>query len=307
MAIETGLRFFPQPDADMGEERWVDVDGVRTRYFDQGSGERIVFIHGGNMGSADGAGSGRTWIQNFSVLKEHHNCIAFDKLGQGKTGLPRSDADYTMHATVQHAAATLEKIGKGPYHIVGHSRGGYVVTRIALERPDLVKTCIMVSSGSLSPGTPRNRLVHKNPPEPRLGREAQRWTYERYSYNPRIVTEAWLDESVAMAESENGRIAAQKMNEGGLLRKQFLPGLHRQRAETHRWLLESGMPCPTFIMWGFLDPTADFEAGKLLIEMFMKKQPRTELRVFNKSGHFVFREYPASFNRALHGWVSRHR
>jgi pimeloyl-ACP methyl ester carboxylesterase len=258
------------------------------------------------MGSADAVGSARTWSLNFSVLSEYHNCIAVDKIGQGFTDNPKSDADYTMDATVKHAAATLDRIGKGPYHLVGHSRGGYLVSRLSLERPDLVKTCVVVSSGTLSPGFPRTRLVHKHVPHPRLSRQAQRWVSERYSYNPRVVTEEWLDEAVEIAETEKNQIAVRKMNDEGLLKTQFMPALQKQKAETHRWLLERGLPCPTFICWGFNDPTADFEAGKLLIEMYMNKQPQTELRIFNKTGHYVFREYPASFNRALHAWISKH-
>jgi hypothetical protein len=42
---------------------------------------------------------------------------------------------------------------------LAHSCGGYVVSRIAMERGDLAKTCICVSSGTLSPGTTRTRIT----------------------------------------------------------------------------------------------------------------------------------------------------
>jgi pimeloyl-ACP methyl ester carboxylesterase len=177
------VRNYYPANADMGEDKWLDVNGIRTRYFDQGSGERIVMIHGAQFGASDGASSARTWALNFPVLKAWHNAIAFDKLGQGYTDNPKSDADYTMHAIVQHAIAFLDKLGKKPYHVVGHSRGGYVVTRIALERPDLVKTCVCVSSGSLSPGQSRTHLVFKDPPQPQLTRESIRLYCQRYSCN----------------------------------------------------------------------------------------------------------------------------
>jgi 2-hydroxy-6-oxonona-2,4-dienedioate hydrolase len=297
---------FVPTDIDMGEPKWIDVDGVRTRYFDQGSGEPIALFHGGHMGSNDDAVSAACWDLNFGVLARRHNVIAIDKLGQGFTGNPKTDADYTMHATVQHAAATLETLGKGPYHVLGHSRGGYVVSRLALERPDLVKTCICVSSGTLSPGTPRNPFVFADAPVPKLGRASLRWIYERYSFDPQIVKEYWLDDSEAVTRTELRKTAVRKMIQEGLLRKQFLPGLARQRVETYRWLLERGIPCPTLIVWGLNDPTADFENGKRLIEMFMHKQPQTEIRILNRSGHFVFREQAAAFNRAVDSFVRAH-
>jgi pimeloyl-ACP methyl ester carboxylesterase len=38
----------------------------------------------------------------------------------------------------------------------------------------------------------------------------------------------------------------------------------------------------------------------------MRHQRQTELRVFNRSGHFVYREHPAAFNRMLDAWVRQH-
>jgi hypothetical protein len=36
-----------------------------------------------------------------------------------------------------------------------------------------------------------------------------------------------------------------------------------------------------------------------LIELFMRKQRDTEVRIFNRSGHFVMREHPGAFNRLI--------
>lgn len=286
----------------MGEEKWIDVDGIRTRYFDQGVGERIVFIHGAQMGASDGASSARTWALNFPVLAAFHNVIAFDKLGQGFTDNPKSDDGYTMHAIVQHAIGFLDALGKKPYHLVGHSRGGYIVTRITMERPDLIKSVVCVSSGTLSPGTTRTFLVHKDPPQPQLSRESIRWYCERYSYNPKIVTEDWLDGCMAIVNTDRNKAAVAKMKDP-VMKRRFLAQLFNQRNETHRWLMSEGMPCPTLIAWGYDDPAADIDNGMQLVDMFMRKQRKTELRVFNRSGHFVMREHPAAFNRMIDTFV----
>ena len=38
--------------APMGEIQFVDVDGVRTGYFEGGSGEVMVLVHGGGFGDS---------------------------------------------------------------------------------------------------------------------------------------------------------------------------------------------------------------------------------------------------------------
>ncbi len=290
----------------MGEARWADVAGVRTRYFREGAGTPVVLLHGGSFGARDAVCTAWDWAPVFGRLAEGFDVVAPDRLGQGFTGQPLRDADYTMDASVQHTAALLKSLGKGPYHLVGHSRGGYVAARLALEYPELARTCTIISSGTLAPGIGRNHIVLRNLPLPLFSRESQRWALERYSFDPKIVDEPWLDDGVAAAKTEGHKLAVRKMQEEGLERSQFTPQLGRQRGETRRWILDRGMPCPTLLVWGLNDPTADLDNGKFLLEMLMRKQRQSEFRLFNRAGHFVFREQPAAFARMFQHYFRQH-
>jgi hypothetical protein len=63
-------------------ERFVDVDGSRTRYFDKGSGEVLVLFHGSHLGTNDACESALDWELNFDRLAEWFRVIAVDKLGK---------------------------------------------------------------------------------------------------------------------------------------------------------------------------------------------------------------------------------
>ncbi len=83
----------------MGNAQFVDVDGIRTSYFEGGSGEPMVLVHGGHFGSKVSA---NCWRPIFDHLASHFHVYVVDKLGQGYTDNPRSTADYTMEAVIQH-------------------------------------------------------------------------------------------------------------------------------------------------------------------------------------------------------------
>ena len=287
----------------MPEGRWLEVDGIRTRYFDAGSGDPLVFVYGGNFGTGDSASSAYTWNLQLAPLASRHRVIVFDKLGQGETGNPKND-DYTMRAVVEHAAAFLRAMKLPPVHLVGHSRGGYATTRLALDHHDLVRSLTVVNSGTLSPGVGTNEVVLSRPPHPRGSRECVRWVYENYSFSRAVVTEEWVDAVMQTLALPKYQESVRKMEQEKLGARLFLPQLAREKRETLQWIAEGRLQRPVQVIWGFDDRTAVIERGIELFQLFARHEPHAQFHVFNQSGHFPFREHPARFNALLSRFVS---
>jgi len=76
----------------------MDVDGIRTSYFEAGAGEDMVLIHGVHFGSP--TSSAIAWTANFPLPAAHFHVHAVDKLGMGFTDNPASDADYSLRASL---------------------------------------------------------------------------------------------------------------------------------------------------------------------------------------------------------------
>ena len=86
----------------------------------------------------------------------------------------------------------------------------------------------------------------------------------------------------------------------------YAADLQREKPETFELIKSRGMQRPTLVIWALNDPTATIERGQLLFKAIAEKEPRAEMHIFNKSGHFVYREYPAEFNALLKSWVAQH-
>ena len=288
---------------DFSQAKFVDVDGINTRYFDKGTGETIVLFHGGNFGSHHGADCAADWNLNFDGLAEECRVIAVDKIGQGYTDNPETDDDYTMARVVRHALGVLDALDLQDCHIVGHSRGAYLTCRMTLENPARIKSNIMVDTNTLGPGQGRNHIVFTDTPKPYLSRESQRWVLENYSWNPKIVTEDWLDELMRVAALPKYLESVRKMLDEGLLDRVFVPQLGREKRDTFDRLMSDGTQRPNLIVWGLNDPTATIDQGFALYEIVVRKEPRTEMHVFNHAGHFSYREHPEAFNRLILDYV----
>ncbi len=285
------------------EAKFIDVDGINTRYFDKGKGETVVLFHGGNFGSPHGADCAADWNLNFLGLAKECRVIAVDKIGQGYTDNPETDDAYTMARVVQHALRFLEVLDVEDCNIVGHSRGAYLTCRMTLEDPTRIKSNIMVDTSTLGPGQGRNHIVFRDTPMPFFTRESQRWVMEHYSFNRRCVTEEWLDELMRVAALPKYRESCEKMEAGGLNKSVFLPSHGRQKSETFDWLMNRGTGRPNLLIWGKNDPTATVDQGFSLFDILIHKEPRTEMHIFNQSGHFTYREHPEAFNRLILDYI----
>src|SRR5512143_1933273 len=89
-----------------------------------------------------------------AVLRHRYRCIAYDHRGQGQ-----SDSApmrwYDMETCFRDAARLIDALGAAPCHFVGLSMGGFVGLRIAIRRPELLRSLVLLET-SADPEPPEN-------------------------------------------------------------------------------------------------------------------------------------------------------
>ncbi|MFF4172275.1 alpha/beta fold hydrolase [Streptomyces sp. NPDC001744] len=118
----------------------VTVDGVRVHYYESGSGDPVVFLHGIG-GSAD------NWWRAVAKVGRTHHAIAIDLPGYGRSD-PLPD-DVGAERTAAFLWRTVEEIGLSHPVLVGHSFGGLLSLMISLDHPGAVRGMVLISSGGL--------------------------------------------------------------------------------------------------------------------------------------------------------------
>ena len=285
-------------------EKFIDVDGVRTRYVDRGTGDTIVLFHGGNFGSTGSADATDDWGGTIDDIAKWGRVVAIDKLGQGYTENPKSDDEYTMAAVVKHAYQTLRALSIESAHLVGHSRGGYLTCRLTVDYPEIAKSCVIVSSNTCAPGTGGNEKAFANQPKPSLTAESQRWVLEHYSYSPDCVTDEWVEALTAIAQQQSYAEAVEKMTQEGYLWTKFLPGLLTDKEEMFRILQTRGIQRPVLQIWGYNDPTVSHAQAYDLYRILAEKERRARWQTLNEAGHFCYREQRKRFNEVLQSFIT---
>ena len=111
----------------------LELDGVRLTYSDEGSGPPLVFVHG--VGT-----SGELWAADLAPLAADHRVIVYDRRGYG--GSSPSPRDWRAHR--DDAIGLIEALGAAPAALVGYSGGAIVALDLALERPDLVASLVLL-------------------------------------------------------------------------------------------------------------------------------------------------------------------
>ena len=98
----------------------------------RGEGPPVLLIHGT---------AGAVWGTLPEALVRDHRVIVYSRRGFGRSSGPLG-ATQAEHA--RDAAALLEELGTGPATIVGWSMGGVIALELALARPDLVSSLVLV-------------------------------------------------------------------------------------------------------------------------------------------------------------------
>jgi pimeloyl-ACP methyl ester carboxylesterase len=290
---------------------YVDVDGVRTRYYEDGEGETLVLLHGGEYGSLyslDG------WSLVLSELSASFRVIALDRLGNGHTGNPSDRDGYTLDALFRHTLGFFQALDIRSAHVAGHSRGGFLGTWLALEHSHLVRSLVIVDSRTTAPASTqhpndvfyealghRPKLLEGSPTLDliRVEPEAQAIVKEH-------ITEDFLARMLEIARLPKTLEAQRRLR--AIREDSWLPAIYAKRVEMLEAIEARGLPVPTMLLWGFDDRSAPFPTAVDLFTRIAAKTPEAELHVINRAGHYVFRDQPTAFARALTGYyLHRHQ
>jgi pimeloyl-ACP methyl ester carboxylesterase len=129
--------------------KFIEVDGVRLHYVDQGAGSStVVLLHGNGVMLQDYMASGV-----LDLTSQEHRVLAFDRPGFGYSERPRTNI-WTPTEQARLILRALEELRVEKAVVVGHSWGTMVAVAMALENPGAIKGLLLLSGyyyGTLRP------------------------------------------------------------------------------------------------------------------------------------------------------------
>ncbi len=119
------------------ESKFVEVNGSRMHYVEEGAGDPIVLVHGNPTSSY-------LWRNVIPHLSGSGRCIAPDLIGMGKSGKP--DISYRMVDHSSYFEGFIEALGLKNVRFVLHDWGGYVGLHYASRHQQNVRAIAMMEA-----------------------------------------------------------------------------------------------------------------------------------------------------------------
>jgi pimeloyl-ACP methyl ester carboxylesterase len=120
----------------------VDASGIRTHYWDYGSGEPLLLLHG----SGPGVSAWANWRLNMEPLAERgHRVLALDLVGFGYTERP-GDVYYSLDTWRDHVWSFLKAMNLQRVAIVGNSLGGRIALAMAAQHPERISRMVLMGA-----------------------------------------------------------------------------------------------------------------------------------------------------------------
>lgn len=261
------------------DSRFLEVDGVRTRYVDMGDAEQvIIFIHGFSS-------SLYSWQACLEPISRQYRVVALDLKGFGFSGKPESN--YTNDEYVDFVVHFMDALGVERATLCGNSMGGGIAWRTALKYPDRVNKLILVDASgyaSTRSGTPFIMKLGRLPGMEKLfslftTRGRIRSSLESAYYDDERVTEKTVDAYYY------------PMRTPGALYAVFARMRH-SRSEAEEWQARiSEVAVPTCIVWGVNDTWIPVEDAR----RFHSDIENSQLVIIPDCGHLPQEEEPEKF------------
>lgn len=116
----------------------IQLEEVSLYVEEHGSGPPLLLLHG--LGS-----SGKDWDYVVPQLAKRYRVIVPDARGHGRSDKPAGT--YGVPLFARDIAALCDRLGVSGLHVAGVSMGGMLAFELAVKRPDLVRSLVIINSG----------------------------------------------------------------------------------------------------------------------------------------------------------------
>jgi len=259
----------------------VNVNGIDLHYTVTGSGPWVVMSH-------SLACDLRMWDAQVAMLSKSYRVLCFDTRGHGQSDAP--EGEYTLEQLADDARGLLQAMGIASCHWVGLSMGGMIGQVFALRHPAMVKSLVLADTTS------------RYPPEAKALWDSRIATADARGMEPLIegTLARWFTAAFLAAHPEVCEPVAE------MIRNTPVPGYigccHAiPRINVTERLKE--ITCPAMVIVG----EQDFGTPVAMAQEIHGALPGSELVIIPSAAHLSNLEQPEAFNKALSGFLDRHR
>jgi pimeloyl-ACP methyl ester carboxylesterase len=279
----------------MTDLKEVQTERGTLRYYDEGSGQALLFLHG--------SGPGVTGWRNFRgvlpTFAEHFRCLILEFPGFGVSD------DFGGHPMIDAQGAVLpflDAIGVDKVDVIGNSMGGGVGINFAIGSPDRIGKLVTIGgigTNIFSPGPSEGiRLLQEFTEDPTRQRLVD-WLNSMV-YNQDIVTEELIEERWALATDPETLASARRMY-GKAAFNMMMKFMRSADAPPQPWAQMHRVKAPTLLTWGRDDRVSPLDMALIP----MRTIANAELHVFGNCGHWAMIEAKEAFENTVMGFLQR--
>jgi len=178
-------RFENLPDFPF-EPHYIEINGARVHYVDEGSGETILCLHGEPTWSY-------LYRKMIPILAEHHRVIAMDFIGFGRSDKFSDSEDYTFQMHSDTLAGFIKQLDLRGVTAVVQDWGGLIGLPVATQMPDRFSRLVIMNTGLATGDVPATegfmkwRAYASSTPDLPCGAIVRRSAVNRESITDEIV------------------------------------------------------------------------------------------------------------------------
>ena len=268
------------------EDRFIDINGYKTRYWLSGNSESIILLLHGFAFSVE------IWESNIHELSKNHKVIALDLLGFGLTDKPKGKQkieDFPLFVFEFLKKMSIQKV-----HIVGHSMGGLIATKMAELHPEVIESLVLLGSAGFSKNIPMHFRIFSLPfigemfvkPNKRgLMSALRKNTYVKSAVTPKLADKLFefsLHPEMGPTLLKITRTAVDFFGFKGFIIRNIKKDIHK-------------LTMPVLIIWGKEDSIIYLDHAYVANRLIKQ----SKLVIFDECGHLPQLEYPEKFNYLL--------